>query len=144
MPRSPLTETIYRVQGMITYVRENLSTDEFMLFLDLLVPEPVAEPVKPAKKKRKPRTGSKRGASLAEQIKATGKVRDSDTDPNTHCQKTFPGGFVCDEPSDANVHHLRGGTGYHEFEAGGNAPIGSAVNTEIKLDYVSPAGLAEN
>ena len=39
MSRSPYTEIIQRVQGMITYVQENLSTDEFNLFLDLLVPE---------------------------------------------------------------------------------------------------------
>lgn len=47
--RSPLTETIYKVQEMITYVRDNLSTDEYMLFLDLLVPEP--EVVRSVKKK---------------------------------------------------------------------------------------------
>lgn len=122
-----------------------LTGEQRDILLDLVDPQPEPQASqKQATKKRKPRAGSKRAASLAEQIKATGKVRDSDTDPNTHCQKIFPGGFVCDEPSDANVHHLRGGTGYHEFEAGGNAPIGSAVNTEIKLDYVSPAGLAEN
>lgn len=43
---------------------------------------------------------------------------DLDHDPNDHCQKQFDGGFVCDEPADANVHHLRGATGYHEFDAG--------------------------
>lgn len=81
MPRSPLTETIYRVQGMISYVRENLSTDEFMLFLDLLVPEPEPETARTTKKKRKPRVGSKspRATSLAEQIKGMGKPRSSDS-----------------------------------------------------------------
>lgn len=106
---------------MITYARENLSTDEFMLFLDLLVPEPVIEPVKPAKKKRKPRTGTKsqRAASLAEQIKATGKVKD-DNNPNAHCQKDLHEYGICDEAVDANVHHLHGTTGYHEFVVAGS------------------------
>ena len=52
MARSPLTEPVQRVQGMITYVQENLSTDEFNLFLDLLVPEPEQAPTK-AKRGRK-------------------------------------------------------------------------------------------
>lgn len=138
MARSPLTETIYRVQGMIAYVRENLSTDEFMLFLDLLVPEPVVEPVKPARKKRKPRVAkSQRAASLAEQIRATSKARDSDSDPNAHCQKAFPGGFVCDEAADANVHRLRGVTGYHEFEVGARNVVGEA-GTGIQTADIGP------
>lgn len=72
MPRSPLTETIARVQGMISYVRENLNPGEYDLFLDILVPEPVVEAARPAKKKRKPRAGSKRAASLAEHLKTAG------------------------------------------------------------------------
>lgn len=49
MPRSELTLTIKRVEGMITYVRENLDEGEYDLFLDLILPEP--EPVKVAKKR---------------------------------------------------------------------------------------------
>lgn len=73
MARSPLTETINRVQGMITYVRENLSTDEYMLFLDLLVPEPEPEQ-KPIKKKSSKRAGKKsaRASSLESAIKGHG------------------------------------------------------------------------
>jgi len=48
--------------------------------------------------------------------------RDLDDDPNRHCHKILDGGenghFPCNEPADANVHHLRGATGYHGFEAG--------------------------
>lgn len=69
MARSPLTETINRVQGMITYVRENLSTDEYMLYLDLLVPEPGVAVKTPVKRKRKPRAArSPRAESLATAI----------------------------------------------------------------------------
>jgi hypothetical protein len=66
------------------------------------------------------RSKSKRASSLAEQIKSTGKAKADDNfdDPNAHCQKEFDGGFTCNEPADANVHHLRGVTGYHEFVAG--------------------------
>ncbi len=60
MPRSPLTETIQRVEGMIAYVQENLSSDEFNLFLDLLVPEPPEVEVKKTRKKRQVKT-EKRG-----------------------------------------------------------------------------------
>lgn len=60
--------------------------------------------------------------SLSQQRQATKNDdrdnNDADNDPNEHCQKEFPGGFVCNEPADANVHHLRGVTGYHEFDAG--------------------------
>lgn len=94
-----------------------LSNEQRDILLDLVGPQPDPQASqKQTAKKRKPRAGNKRAASLAEQLKATGKVRDSDSDPNAHCQKAFPGGFICDEPADANVHHLRGGTGYHEFE----------------------------
>jgi hypothetical protein len=43
---------------------------------------------------------------------------DPDYDPSQQCQKEFDGGFICNEPADANVHHLRGATGYHEFVGG--------------------------
>jgi hypothetical protein len=122
MARSPLTETIQRVNGMVHYVQQNLSADEYLLFLDLCVPEPEPETAKPAKKKRKSSSKSSRASKLSTTIRDNLQRRvateQSDNDPNAHCQKEFEGGFVCDEPADANVHHLRGATGYHEFEAG--------------------------
>jgi len=67
---------------------------------------------------------SQRASGMAETLKknldSQRRVAKSpdDNDPNEHCQKEFDGGFVCDEAADANVHHLRGATGYHEFEVG--------------------------
>ena len=60
------------------------------------------------------------GNSLQQKRSARGSSDpdDPDHDPNAYCQKEFDGGLICDEPADANVHHLRGATGYHEFEAG--------------------------
>ena len=55
---------------------------------------------------------------MAEQIKSKPKLNDNFNDPNAHCQKEFAGGFICNEAADANVHHLRGATGYHEFVVG--------------------------
>lgn len=77
---------------------------------------------------------SQRATSLADQIKSTGK-RKPNVDPNEHCQKQFPGEIVCDELVDANVHQLRGATGYHEFVTGksdvpGAEPSSSASNGE--------------
>jgi hypothetical protein len=111
MARSPLTETIYKVQGMITYVRENLSTDEFMLFLDLLVPEPEPEPeaVKPAKKKRKPRGKSQRASGMATQLNTRLTARERVRDEGVACAK-------CDYNGDHNIHHLETTVGYHEFQ----------------------------
>lgn len=51
-------------------------------------------------------------------------------DPNTHCQKQFPGGIVCDEPVDANVHQLRGATGYHEFAVAFQPSVGNTVDSD--------------
>jgi LIM-domain binding protein. len=108
--RSPLTETIYRVQGMIAYVRENLSTDEYMLFLDLLVPQPEPEPEKPAKKKsRKPRGKSARASSMAETLNKNLKQQRRDTSGvESLC-------MTCDYDSDHNIHHLESMVGYHPF-----------------------------
>lgn len=83
---------------------------------------------------------SRRAASLAEQIKSTGKVKSSDDsdDLNAHCQKEFDGGFVCDEPADANVHHLRGATGYHEFVVG--VPVTEPSNDPSESAAIAGAG----
>src|SRR5690349_19678619 len=82
MPRSPLTETIQRVNSMVHYVQENLSADEYMLFLDLCIPEPEPE-AKPVKKKRKPRTGkSSRGSGMAKAIGDSLRQKRSVASPN--------------------------------------------------------------
>jgi hypothetical protein len=95
------------------------------------------------------RSSTKRPAAAAK--KSSGKKRAVATptptaDPNAHCQKQFPGGIVCDEPVDANVHQLRGATGYHEFVATSQPATsnGEASTTETKPDAVGviPAGLA--
>ena|SRR5688572_25677287 len=98
--RSPLTETIFKVQGMITHVRENLSTDEFMLFLDLLVPQP--EVVKtPTKKKRKSSGKSQRASNMATTL---GKNRQSQEPRCVACYEV--------------LEHANHGTdkGQHQFE----------------------------
>lgn len=59
MPRSPLTEILERVEGMVTYVRENLNPDEYDLFLDKIAPQPLPEVKKPQKKAGK-KEGEKR------------------------------------------------------------------------------------
>lgn len=46
MPRSPLTETYKRVQGVALYVKENLSAEEHALFLDMVDPQPEPGPAK--------------------------------------------------------------------------------------------------
>lgn len=107
--RSPLTETIKRVEGMIAYVRENLDEGEYDLFLDLILPEP--EPVKAVKKGRKKSSkgGSKssRASSLQQQLKATA--------PRTI---TGPACSVCgnveDHPDHDTAHYLSA----HEFDSG--------------------------
>jgi hypothetical protein len=63
MARSPLTDTITRVQGMITYVRENLSDEEWNLFLDLVAPETVAPPKTTRKRKATKKPASTNGNS---------------------------------------------------------------------------------
>lgn len=94
-----------------------------------LAPQPRQSSSKPATKsagKPAKKAGKKRGAAASESIIA-GMLHSatvtSDNDPNARCQRDIPSYGLCDEPADANVHHLRGVTGYHEFDAGkSNAP----------------------
>lgn len=131
MYRSPLTEQYQRVMSLVEQLHA-LPEEERNFILDLMVPLPEPEPE--AKKSKRKRVTAKqshaaaekarkspRGQSLSNAIQRTPKVRvddSDDDDPNEHCQKEFTGGFICNEPADANVHHLRGATGYHEFDAG--------------------------
>src|ERR1044072_1883405 len=82
-------------------------------------------PVKTATKKRKPRTGAKsaRAASLAEQIKSTGKaprcVREIDDNGSL---------TPCDALVDDPIHDKSAGyLGYHEFEP----PKSSAASAQV-------------
>lgn len=120
--RSPLTETIFKVQGMITYVRENLSTDEFMLFLDLLVPERQPE-TKPVKKTRKKRGKSQRASGMAAAIgdslqrsrAATATEITGETDEPLHAQRCTCGNAFGHED------HSRPSPNYHEFTSAQSA-----------------------
>lgn len=104
----------------------NASESERELLITALQPEKVV--TKRAGKKSASRGASKssRASGMAaaltkslEQQRQVAKDGDADdNDPSARCQKEFAGGFICDEPADANVHHLRGATGYHEFDAG--------------------------
>jgi len=75
---------------------------------------------------KKPSSKSPRASAMAAVIKdslkrgqeAKDKSSERSDDPNEHCQKQLNDSTICDEPADANVHHLRGATGYHEFVAG--------------------------
>lgn len=62
-------------------------------------------------------------ASSSPASRAAGQATTATTndDPNEYCRKEFPGGIVCDEPADANVHHLQTATGYHGFQSGKSA-----------------------
>ena len=73
-------------------------------------------PVKTATKKRKPRTGAKsaRAASLAEQIKSTGKAKAADDE---QCVHQFSSGELCAESTDSGIHDpAMGYQNYHEFQ----------------------------
>lgn len=122
MNRSPLTETIKRVEGMITYVRENLSTDEYMLFLDLLAPEPEPE-AKPAKKTRKKSASksaskSSRASGMAAAINRSLSQRRQVKDGA--CTFVLGNGATCNTGDNNPIHDQSFGyAGYHEFQPAG-------------------------
>src|SRR5687768_2703222 len=100
--RSRLTEVIRRVEGMISYVRENLSGDEYNLFLDLLVPEPEAEQPK-VKRRRKSKT-----------VSATPPKKKGLPAVNSEGPCSVEN---CGETADNAIHDPKGGyAGYHEFQ----------------------------
>ena len=87
------------------------------------------------KSAKKSSSKSSRASGMAAAIKKSLESQkrvtaESDSDPNAHCQKEFEGGFVCDEPADANVHHLRGATGYHEFIGPQVKAMAASTSTE--------------
>lgn len=68
--RSPLTETIDRVKEMVAHVQNNLSDEEYDLFLDMVAPEPEPE-AKPTKKaSKKPSKSRKGGCAACDYVKA--------------------------------------------------------------------------
>jgi|SRR6185436_18436995 len=151
MPRSPLTETINKVNGMVHYVQENLSADEYLLFLDYCVPEPEPEVAKPAKKKsRKLRGKSVRAAGMAETLNRSLRQQRAIT-ASTDCE-------MCDYDSDHNIHHLESMVGYHPFVAPSTAPAadnqssasnGAGSTTASSVDKTVsavgvPAGLSDS
>jgi hypothetical protein len=114
-----------------------------MLFLDLLVPEPEPEPepevVKPAKKKRKPRSKSPRAVSLAEQIK--GKGGEVNSVAITLCGASLESsGADCNLPEGHALHIDKGYVDYHPFtppvpgageqSSASNGADGSILNSE--------------
>lgn len=122
MARSPLTETYKRVEGMVHYVQENLSSDEYMLFLDMVDPQPDLAPAKKTRKKRT--TKSPRASGMAAAIKNSleqGKQAATDDVPKSNgqlCIAKIPGlGVECCDPKDNRVHDKNAGyAGYHPFE----------------------------
>lgn len=111
--RSPVTETIKRVREMIHHVQENLTTDEWALFLDLADPLPEPEPVQSEKPKRKRKRAGKsvRATSLASAIKGTAKPVSS-----TCTYDLGNGHGSCGGPEDDPIHDKEFGyAGYHEF-----------------------------
>lgn len=154
MARSPLSETIYRVQGMITYVRENLSTDEFMLFLDLLVPEPEQEtPKTPAKKKRKS-SKSRRASGMAEQLNKTLHQQRQEAADLNLCVHRFPNGAICNEPESDAIHTDAAYGRFHPFVPDARAALpqsetndaesGGGVSSGTQPDDVGPVAHEAN
>jgi hypothetical protein len=120
MPRSPLTDTITRVQGMVSYVRQNLSDEEWNLFLDLVAPETVSPP-KPTRRRK---AGKKAGTTSGNSRRGLPQVRPS-------CV-----GFVladghqvpCNAPPSDPIHdEARGYAGYHEFVSAGEKEKGATA-----------------
>lgn len=114
MARSPLTETIARVNGMVRYVQENLNPDEYDLFLDLCVPEPEPEAAKPVKKKRKSSSKSPRASGMAAAINRN--LRQRRDELPEQCAQELTNGGTCAFPEDHLIHDPKGGySGYHPF-----------------------------
>lgn len=112
MPRSPLTETIKRAEGMVHYVQENLSAEEYMLFLDMVdpLPEPAKKPQKKSSKKSAGGGGrSRRGEALKQQIQTARPALDGGVSKMRCAMEN------CGEYADNNVHHLTTNPDYHPF-----------------------------
>lgn len=110
--RSPLTETIRRVQEVIKYAQDNLSEDEYLLFLDLLVPEVEKSAVKKPRKKRASK--SPRATSLRQQISGI-----------QRCDATVDG-KLCGEPQGHALHQDQSYANYHPFKPAGAVAAGAS------------------
>lgn len=126
MARSPLTEMYKRAQGMVHYVQENLSSDEYVLFLDMVdpLPEPETKPKKTTKKSSKKAAGK----SLREYdhcLRCGTTKRDSshknESSPDYHefeSEKDIDFCARCKGATEKHpVHHERQFGGYHPFES---------------------------
>jgi hypothetical protein len=118
---------------------------------DLLVQS--LAPAKAAVKKaaKKAANKSQRASGMAAAIGGSlqqSRAAERAVDPNYHCQQRLRDGTLCDEAADANVHHLRGVTGYHEFVAAqssadnGSEPVvsGFADDADMATDVAHEAG----
>lgn len=115
MPRSTITDTVNKVQSLITQLYA-LTDDERAYFFDMVDPLP-EQPEAPVKKTRKKRTTKapaspkKRGMpanvgqSIAEGVKSAGNDLEDEA-----CAR-------CPNRPDHNIHHLAGFEGYHEFKS---------------------------
>lgn len=119
MPRSPLTETITRVEGMIEYVASNLSPEEFDLFLDKVapLPEPEQGEAKPKRgRKKAAKSASKRSSGMAAALNRSLAQRDQSTSVEECCFR-YQDTAICGEVASNPIHDPKGGyAGYHEFQ----------------------------
>lgn len=143
--RSPLTETFDRVKGMVVYVRENLSLEEYDLFLDMVAPEPALEvETKPAKKARKKSskssTKSPRASGMAAALGRSLSQQREVVKAETGCSYVFPDGTLCARIEDNPVHRKDGGyAGYHGFDVGKSVARNVAARSSTNGGTRAPA-----
>lgn len=136
--RSPITDSIKRVNDAIAYLQNTLNPGEIDLLLDELAPLPEPEPEVKRAKTRKKSSTSKSSQSSSKSPRASGMeaqlkerrqeqrepmtTKDDDYDPEAE-RCTFVRGDrkVCYLLSDHNVHHMKTHPEYHEFESGKSA-----------------------
>lgn len=126
--RSPLSEIYNRVDGMVTYVRENLTADEYALFLDRVAPEPepVAVSKKPTRKKPATKTAGKSRRASGMQAQLSSRRQEQATTPDDDDDlviilcgaKLESSGLNCNLPEGHALHADRGYVDYHPFQRG--------------------------
>jgi hypothetical protein len=117
MARSPLTDTITRVQGMVTYVRQNLSEDEYSLFLDLVAPETVAPP-KPTRKRKASKKAAHTSGNSRRGLPREEPLSNERRKELQRCVYKFDinGGKECGSDEESGIHDpALGYSGYHEY-----------------------------
>jgi hypothetical protein len=105
---------------MVTYVRENLSAEEYAAFLDIVAPEPEPEaPVKKTRKKRAKAVKSNRASGMAAAIQESLESSRKAAQADDHFMSMDLGDVFCAEcPNgpDHNIHHKKSEEGFHEFK----------------------------